>query len=77
MTADGELYVDEDTENEPRTAEEIQARAAAVLRTNPQARFVVRGDQSAAYRHIMKAMVLLQQAGVPSVGLVTEQPDGS
>lgn len=77
VTADGELYVDEDTENEPRTAEEIQARAAAVLRTNPQARFVVRGDQSAAYRYIMKAMVLLQQAGVPSVGLVTEQPDGS
>lgn len=36
---------------------------------------VVRGDQSAEYRHIVRAMVLLQQAGVPRVGMVTEPPE--
>ena len=78
VTADGNLYVDDDDESmPPRTDQEIQARAAAILKRNPEARFLVRGDQSVEYRHVVNAMVLLQQAGVPSVGLVTEQPDGS
>lgn len=78
VTANGEMYVGEDdAASDPRTAREVQARAAAVLRRNPKARFMVRGDQKAEYRHVVNAMVLLQQAGVPSVGLVTEQPEGS
>jgi biopolymer transport protein TolR len=67
------LYIDEDL----KQPEEVQAYAVAVRNRNKEARFVVRGDRSAEYRHIVSAMVLLQQAGVPSVGLVTEQPDGS
>lgn len=78
VTAQGDLYVDEDTrDDEPRTPQEIQARARAILDRNPQARFMVRGDQDAPYRHVVRAMVMLQQAGVPSVGLVTEQAGGS
>lgn len=77
VTSNGEMYVDEDTaQDAPRTPDEIKARALAVMKRNPQARFMVRGDQNAEYRHVMKAMVMLQQAGVPSVGLVTEQSDG-
>jgi len=77
VTADGKLYVDQDTlEDEPRAPREIQARAKAVLATNPGARFMVRGDQNVEYRHVVRAMVMLQQAGVPNVGLVTEQLDG-
>jgi biopolymer transport protein TolR len=72
VTVNGDMYIDEAL----RTAEEIQAHAAAVQRRNPEARFLVRGDQSAEYRHIVKAMVLLQQAGVPRVGMVTEPPEG-
>lgn len=72
VTVNGDMYIDETL----RTAEEVQARAAAVHRRNPEARFLVRGDQSAEYRHIVKAMVLLQQAGVPRVGMVTEPPEG-
>jgi biopolymer transport protein TolR len=78
VTADGDLYVDEDSpQDPPRTPEEIKARAIAVMERNPKARFMVRGDQNTEYRHVMKAMVMLQEAGVPSVGLVTEQDDGS
>ena len=72
VTPDGQMYIDDEVKN----AEEVQAYAVAVRNRNPKARFVVRGDRSAQYRHIVNAMVLLQQAGVPSVGLVTEQPDG-
>jgi len=77
VTAEGELYVDEDTgQDEPRTPAEIQARAQALLRADPRARFMVRGDENVQYRHVIRAMVMLQQAGVPSVGLVTEQVEG-
>lgn len=72
VTADGELYIDEDLKN----PEEVQAYAVAVRNRNQEARFLVRGDQRAEYRHIVKAMVLLQQAGVPRVGMVTESPEG-
>jgi biopolymer transport protein TolR len=35
---------------------------------------LVKGDAKANYGNVVKAMVLLQQAGAPSVGLVTEPP---
>jgi len=72
VTREGEMYIDEDAKD----SEEVKAYAIAVRNRNKQARFLVRGDQSAEYRHIVKAMVLLQQAGVPSVGMVTEPPEG-
>lgn len=72
VTADGELFIDED----PKSAEEVTAYAVAVRNRNAEARFLVRGDQSAQYRHIVNAMVLLQRAGVPRVGMVTESPEG-
>lgn len=72
VTADGEMFIDEDS----KSAEEITAYAVAVRNRNAEARFLVRGDQSAQYRHIVNAMVLLQRAGVPRVGMVTESPEG-
>lgn len=36
---------------------------------------LVKADQSVDYGKVMQAMVLLQQAGAPGVGLVTQQPD--
>lgn len=72
VTAEGELYIDE----EMKEPEQLKAYAVAVRNRNKEARFLVRGDQRAEYRHIVKAMVLLQQAGVPRVGMVTEPPEG-
>jgi biopolymer transport protein TolR len=40
-----------------------------------QARSVfVRGDKQVAYDKVIQAMVLLQQAGAKSVGLITQDP---
>lgn len=72
VTTDGQMYIDE----ELKDAEEVKAYAIAVRNRNKEAQFMVRGDQSAEYRHIVRAMVVLQQAGVPRVGMVTEPPEG-
>tara|TARA_B100000029_G_scaffold515876_1_gene625177 strand:+ start:5022 stop:5444 length:423 start_codon:yes stop_codon:yes gene_type:complete len=51
---------------------EIRIKAAAVLRNNPETPFMVRGDRNVSYDSVVQAMVLLQKAGVASVGLVTD-----
>ena len=51
---------------------EIRIKAAAVLRNNPEPPFMVRGDRNVSYDAVVQAMVLLQKAGVASVGLVTD-----
>jgi biopolymer transport protein TolR len=50
-------------------------RTAAVLRSNPGTPVLIKGDRSVDYGKVVYAMTLLQQAGAPSVGLVTEQPE--
>ena len=57
------------------TANEVVRAARAVLQRNPKVPFLVRGDGSVAYSHVIQAMALLQSAGVKSVGLVTESPE--
>lgn len=55
--------VDEDT---------VVQRVAAVMRLKPKTPVMIRGDHAVDYGTVVRAMVLLQQAGAPSVGLVTE-----
>ncbi len=73
VDASGNYYLNEDSEK-IASADEIERTARAVLRRNPDIPFMVRGDANAAYLYVVRAMVLLQAAGVKSVGLVTESP---
>jgi len=57
-------------------AETLVLRAAAVLRQRPKTPVLVRGDAHVDYGRVVAAMALLQRAGAPKVGLVTE-PEGS
>ncbi|MEJ2423037.1 MAG: hypothetical protein P8101_01075 [Candidatus Thiodiazotropha sp.] len=41
----------------------------------PKTPVMVRGDRGVAYGRVIQAMVLLQEGGAPSVGLVTETPE--
>ncbi|MCG6872239.1 MAG: protein TolR [Gammaproteobacteria bacterium] len=75
VTKDGELWVNED--DKASTDAELMAKAAAVLKFSSETKFLVRGDHQARYEQVVRAMVSLQQAGVPKVGLVTESPEGS
>jgi biopolymer transport protein TolR len=36
---------------------------------------MVKGDNAANYGQVVQAMALLQKAGAPSVGLITQQPE--
>ena len=47
-------------------------KAAAIVRLNPDIPVLVKGDREVPYGQVVGAMVLLQQAGAPKVGLVTE-----
>lgn len=75
VDADGQVFLNEE-EQTPATAEEIRLKAAAVLRHQPQTPFLVRGDASATYAEVILAMSMLQQAGVPNIGLITEPASG-
>ncbi len=50
-------------------------RVAAVLKYKPGTPVLVRGDAAVNYGAVVTAMALLQKAGAPSVGLVTEALD--
>jgi biopolymer transport protein TolR len=67
----GKLFLDE----REIGAEALQAKVAAILRARPQTPVLIRGDRQVAYNDVVQTMVLLQAAGVPSVGLVTQSPD--
>ena len=73
VDAGGDYYLNDDREA-AASASDIEVKARAVLRRNPEVPFLVRGDGAATYADVVRAMVLLQAAGVESVGLVTESP---
>ena len=52
--------------------DELMQRIAAVLERDGQRPVLVRGDRDVAYGRVVGAMVLIQQAGAPSVGLMTQ-----
>lgn len=65
------LNVGEDQES-PISEEELGAIVKAQLTKEPNTPVVVKGDGQVAYNEVIQLMVLLQQAGVPSVGLMTD-----
>ncbi len=54
--------------------EELSRKTAAILRARPQTPVLIRGDRQSNYGEVVRAMTLLQSAGAPSVGLLTEPP---
>lgn len=76
VDAAGKLYLNIG-DNPERAIDEatLAQRVAAVLRRRQDKTVLVRGDHAADYGSIVAAMVMLQQAGVPHIGLVTEPPD--
>jgi len=67
----GKFYLDD----REISAGALQAKVSAILRVRPKTPVLVRGDRNVAYNHVIQAMVLLQGAGAPSVGLVTQAPE--
>lgn len=74
VDAQGNYYLAVGTsKNEPMSAEEVATLVAAHLQLEPDTPVVVNGDGAVSYDAVIQLMVLLQkQAGVPSVGLMTD-----
>ena len=76
VDAAGDLYLNiGDDPQQPVAGDQLVQRIAAVQRRQPGKRVLVRGDHSVDYGTVIRALVLLQQADIPMVGLVTEPPD--
>ena len=75
VNKDGAYYVNQDVDNTV-TLQQIQLKATAVKRANPDTTFLVRGDANVDFNSVIQAMVALQIAGVDDVGLVTKNPIG-
>jgi biopolymer transport protein TolR len=52
----------------------LKQKVSAILLQRPQTPVLIRGDRQVPYGTVVQAMVLLQQSGAPSVGLITEPP---
>ena len=73
VDASGKLYLNiGDTPETPIDDAALIEKVSVVLRRRQDQTVLVRGDHAVDYGAVIAAMVLLQQAGVPHVGLVTE-----
>ena len=75
IDSQGQLFLNRGA-NEKQVLElaTVRQRVAAVLRRTPDKPVFVWGDQNVAYGDVVVVMTALQEAGAPSVGLVTESP---
>lgn len=74
VDAAGKLYLNLGQEEQMLALPTIRDRVAAVMRRSPEKPVLVWGDRAVPYGQVVAVMVALQEAGAPSVGLVTEEP---
>lgn len=72
VNASGELFLNLGQEDQVLSLPTIKDRVAAVIRRSPKKPVLVWGDRAVSYGEVVTVMVALQEAGAPSVGLVTE-----
>ena len=68
VDADGQFFIDDRSYEQ----QALLTYAAALYREKPQTDFLVRGDKNTLYDNVLQAMVLLKQAGIETVSLITE-----
>ncbi len=70
---EGRYYVDSgENPDEPVEADVLVNRVAAFIRNNPEQPVYIKGDKEVPYGRVVSAMALLQKAGVPNVGMLTD-----
>ena len=62
------------SDDQALSIETVKQRVATVLKRNPEKTVMVWGDAAVPYGEVVVLMSELQDAGAPSVGLVTEAP---
>ena len=73
INRDGDYFLNVgETQDKPLLADELADIVAVQLLKDPSVAVLVKGDGDVAYRQVVALMVLLQGAGAPSVGLMTD-----
>ncbi|GAA0853430.1 protein TolR [Aliiglaciecola litoralis] len=76
VNAAGEYFINVgDNQETPMSAADLAVIVAQQIKKEPNTPVVVKGDGAVPYNNVVQLMVLLQRAGVPSVGLMTESPE--
>jgi len=70
----GQYFIDlgNGSDEEPVSANEVLLLTAAVRKNKPKTQVYIRGDKEVAYGKVVTVMAALKNAGVPNVGLMTE-----
>jgi biopolymer transport protein ExbD len=71
VTAEGKLYVNGDTYP---TDDLAVARIKEIAATTTKPKAIIAGDRKSAYGGVMRAIDLVQQAGVTAIALENERP---
>ena len=64
-----------DNQDKPVKPEVLVNRVSALLKYQPEIPVFIGGDANVPYGKVVQAMSLLQSAGVPSVGMMTDPPE--
>lgn len=76
VDAEGNYYLNVgNSQDQALSAVDLATLVAAQLQKEPGTPVVVKGDGAVPYNNVVQLMVLLQRAGVPSVGLMTDMPE--
>lgn len=73
---DGNYFINYgEDQDKPVAADVLLNRVSALLKYQPGIPVLVGGDTNVAYGHVVQVMTLLQKAGAPSVGMITDPPE--
>lgn len=75
INRDGDFFLNVgEKPDKPIESSVLIKRVAAVLKHQPGTPVLIRGDKQVDYGRVVIAMALLQQAGAPSIGMLTDPP---
>ena len=76
VNATGQLFLNLGSQQEEQVLSlaTIKQRVSVIMRRSPEKPVLVWGDRAVPYGEVVTLMAALQEAGAPSVGLVTENP---
>ncbi|MBM2829546.1 MAG: biopolymer transport protein [Gammaproteobacteria bacterium] len=76
VDAAGSFYINYgENQDKPIAPADLINRVNALLKYQPGIPVFIGGDQNVPYGRVVELMALLQGAGVPSVGMITEPPE--
>ena len=76
LDKDGRIFINYGAEpDQPVAPETLVNRVSAVLAYRPDTAVLIGADAEVPYGRVVRLMSLLQQAGAPSVGMITAAPE--